>query len=330
VSEPPLRIALLGGVPPSLGGGGLELQVQRTRAALERRGHEVFHVARESAQRPFDVLHAFSSGPDVHFFLEHWRRNPAPLVVSPVIVVAPGHAERRQRIGSRLRIPAFGPRMRVEILRRADAAVALTAYEADLVRAFAGRAAPRTVVIPNGVDRADVPEGPPDLPHGYVVLLGTVSVRKHQAATIAALGKAGVSPVVAGGCEGTDAERAAFERELRAAGGRWLGEVDTATARSVVAGARALVHLSRAEGQSLAILEAIAEGTPAIVSPLPANRELAVSYPSHIVLCGDLAGLPRALGALGSERRAPAPVPTWDDVAARLEQVYRGVGARGA
>lgn len=262
----------------------------------------------------------------MHFFLEHWRRNLAPLVVSPVIVVAPGRAEQRQRVGSRLPIPAFGPRMRVEILRRADAAVALTAHEAGLVRAFARHAAPRTVVIGNGVAPI-APAVVADLPDGYVALVGGVSARKRQAATVAALGAAGIPAVVVGGFEGSAAERASFEGAVQAAGGHWLGEVDSATVAGVVGGARALVHLSSAEGQSLAILEALGAGTPAIVSPLPSNRELAAAYPRHVVLCADLAGVAAAVGALGG-RPGPAPVPTWDQVAERLETVYREVGAR--
>jgi glycosyltransferase involved in cell wall biosynthesis len=262
----------------------------------------------------------------VHFFLAHWRRNPAPFVVSAVVVVAPGRAEQRQRIGSHLPIPAFGPRMRVEILERADAAVALTEHEAALLRAFAGRKVGRTVVIPNGVDRLDPAPPPAGLPEGYAALVGAVSARKRQAATVDALGARGVPSVVVGGFEGTGAERASFERTVQATGGQWLGEVDAVTVRAVVRGARALVHLSSAEGQSLAVLEAIAEGTPALVSPLPANRELAGTYPTHVTLCDDDARAAEALAALG-ERPAPAPVPTWDDVAARLDALYREVGA---
>lgn len=327
VSEQSLRIALLGGVPPSLGGGGLELQLARTAAALERRGHEVFHVAAEP-QRPFDLLHAFSSGPDIHFMLEHWRRNPAPLVVSPVIVVAQGRAELRQRIGSRLPIPAFGPRMRVEILRRADAIVALTEHEAGLVRAFVGGEVSRIAVIGNGVQRGKPAELPPGLPDRYVVLLGAVSVRKRQAETVRALSASGISTVVAGGFEGSSAERTSFERTIRDTGGCWLGEVEEATVRALLGDAQALVHLSSAEGQSLAVLEAIAEGTTAIVSPLPSNRELAAAYPAHVVLCDDIDVLPTALAAAQLGQRLPAAVPTWDEVAERLERLYLEIPRR--
>ena len=48
-----LRIGFLGGVPPAMGGGGLEVQMRRTAAALEARGHSV--VALASAPAGADV-----------------------------------------------------------------------------------------------------------------------------------------------------------------------------------------------------------------------------------------------------------------------------------
>jgi glycosyltransferase involved in cell wall biosynthesis len=319
-----LRIALVGGVPAPLGGGGLELQLELTRAALERRGHEVFHVAEQRMPRPFDVLHAFSAGADVHFaVVEHWRRNTgAPLVLSPVIVLAPGRATRRQQIGSRLPIPAFGPRLRVELLEKAAVSIALTQHEARLLRSFAPRAG-RIEVVPNGVEPVQPGSLPAGLPDTYALLLGTVSVRKRQAATVAAL--EGVrAPVVVGGFDGPEHERAAFERAVAAAGGRWLGELhDHGSVRALLRGADALVHLSGAEGQSLAVLEALAEGTPVVASPLPANRELAARHPGWVRLVSDETQLQAAF--------APAPagprphILTWDDVAGQLEAIYRSV-----
>jgi glycosyltransferase involved in cell wall biosynthesis len=320
---------MLGGVPTTLGGGGLEIQMRQTRAALAARGHEIFHVAEEPTNRAFDVLHAFSSEPDVWFVLGHWRRNPAPLVVSPVCVVPPGRVELRQVIASRVPLPAFAPRMRVAILRRADAVVALTEKERALVRALSGRRH-RIEVIGNGVERAEGDHPPPHLalPDSYVVLLGTVSTRKRQLETVATLGGAGIRTVVVGGFHGSSRDRSRFADVVERLGAQWMGEVsDPAAVRAVLRGARALVHPSTAEAQSLAVLEAMAVGTPVVVNPLPSHKELDVRYPGYVRFARSNEEIIIALRDLKRPER-PAPIPTWDDVAKRLERVYRSVVVR--
>lgn len=329
MAEPHLRIALVGGIPASLGGGGLELQIRRTRDALAVRGHQAFRVEAASDPEAFDVLHAFGVGPIVTGALEHWRRSPAPLVVSPVVVVPPGWLERRHLIASRLPLPAFGPRASRDLLRRADAVVALTEHERRFLARFVGRGAPQPVVVPNGVDLpASAGADRLVLPERYVLLLGTVSARKRQAEVLAALRASPIPAVVVGGFEGADADRRAWERTVTACDAHWMGEVqDRATVAEVVRRAQALVHFSAAEGQSLAVLEALAAGTTVLASDLPANVELAARYPRHVRLVSDLGELARAVGALGTSP-GPAPIPTWDDVAALLEGVYAAAGVR--
>jgi glycosyltransferase involved in cell wall biosynthesis len=324
MTEAPLRVAFVGGVPPTLGGGGLETQLEQTMAALRRRDVEVFHAGREAAARPFDVLHAIGAEPDVCQWLDHWRRNPAPLVVSPVLVVPPGR-ERLELAVARVPLRSFGPRARAQLLRRSDLAIAQTRHESGLLRRLGAR---RVTVIPNGVapaPPAPAPDGTPATP--YVLLLGTVNARKRQAQTIAAL--PGIDIVIAGGFDGTPQERTAFEQAVAASRTTWLGEVSSPGAvRALLRGARALVHLSSAEGQSLAVLEALSEGTPVIVSPLPANRELRERHPEHVVLADGPDAVPAALASLDGVPRAGLAIPTWDDVAAELEVAYRGVTPR--
>ena len=327
MADAKLRIALLGGVPPSLGGGGLEVQVERTARALLRRGHDVFHAGREPRPRLFDVLHVFSSGPDVAFQVSHWRRNTdVPLIYSPVLVIPPGLPELRQRVAHRLRIPEFGPAERRGLLRRAAAVVALTEYEARLVRDFSGAHALPVVVVPNGVDPAPDPAVPVEgLPEVYVALVGTVTARKRQRDVVDALARAGgPAPVVLGGFEGTEEDARAFGRAVARAGGIWLGDLaDPGSVRLVIRGAQALVHLSAAEGQSLAVLEAVSEGTPVVASPIPSQRELAVRYPLHVLLADSPDKAVDLLGAMGPRPDDVPRVPTWDDVARELEGVYR-------
>jgi glycosyltransferase involved in cell wall biosynthesis len=314
-----LRIAFLGGVPPSLGGGGLEVQLEETRAALERQGHEAFNVAREAQPRAFDVLHAIGAEPDVWQHVSHWRRNPAPFVISPVLVVAPGR-ERRELLAARVPLTSFGPRMRADLLRRSDLAIAQTAHERTLLASLGAR---RVELVPNGVTPVAATATPPGTPaEPYVLLLGTVNARKRQAETVRAL--RGHHVVVAGGFDGDAAARADFERAVADAGATWLGEVrDPGAVRALLHDARALVHLSSAEGQALALLEALSEGTPVIASKLPANRELAERHPAHVRLVDAPGDLPTALASLPPKTIAAPAIPTWDDVAAQLTALYR-------
>jgi len=324
-----VRVALLGGVPASIGGGGLELQLRRTHAALTRAGVEVFDVAAEPEPRPFDILHAFSAEPGVAHAIHHWRRGrTAPLVLSPVIVVPPGARELTLWLSHHPPRPTYAPRERALLLRRADAVIALTEHERSMVRRLGGRRVGRVEVIGNGVD----PTSPVDaatlsvhrLPERYVVLLGSVSPRKRQADVLSAFVGSGVTPVVVGGLDGTAGDRARWERHVGATGGLWLGEItDPATVRAILGGAQALVHLSAAEGQSLAVLEALACGCPVLVSPLPSHHELARRHPRSVYLVDRLDRLPEALASIGQGPREPVAVDSWDDVAARLIDVYR-------
>ena len=88
-------------------------------------------------------------------------------------------------------------------------------------------------------------------------------------------------------------------------------------------GALALVHLSDAEVESLAVLETLSRGTPAVLSDIPSHRELAGRYPGHVRVVKRPAEVPDAVGALARAPSADPPrVPTWDDVATELERVY--------
>jgi len=325
--ERALRVALLGGVPGLLGGGGLELQVRHTAAALRRRGHDARAVVEAPPDWEFDVLHVVGHTADVGHVLHHWRRHPARLVVSPVLVVPPAR-EWRLKLGTRLPIPAFEPRVLRALVERADHLVALTRWEASfLLKVGGSRTAPVTV-IGNGVDgspgttRIDAVEGAP-LPPDYVLTVGAVSERKRQLEIARAL--RGVAPyVVVGGWDGAGRDREAFEEAVRATGGCWLGEVtDRELLLGVVASAGALVHLSEAEGQSLAVLEALSVGTRCILSDLPQQRELAQAFPDWVALVESDDGIAPALARLDVDApQAPPRIPSWDDVAADLGQVY--------
>jgi len=316
-----LRIAVLGGVPAPLGGGGLERQVSETVAALRRLGHDAFRVGATDERRPFDVLHVFSAEADVCHVLSHWRHNPAPLVVSPVLVVPPGR-ERRELLVARIPSRSFAPHARAQVLRRADLVVAQTEHEAGLLRRLG---ADRVVLVPNGVTEVEpAPSDPPFAAGSYALLVGTVGERKRQADAVRALGRR--PTVVVGGFEGTSQEEERFRDLVEGTGAAWLGEVhDVPRVRGLMRDARALVHLSAAEGQALSIMEALRVGTPVIATPLPANRELAARHPGHVHLLDDPDGLGALFDRVARPSGAAPTVPTWDDVAAQLVAQYEAL-----
>lgn len=342
-----------------LGGGGLEIQAERTAAALRERGHDVRHVQRADRDWAPELLHVFGHTADVGHFLHHWRRHPARLVVSPVVVVPPAR-EWRLKLGTRLPIPAFEPRVLRALVQRADALIALTCWEAELLKSVGGNRTAPIATIGNGVDRpAELPDRDAlsralgtDLPERYAIVVGAVSERKRQAEIARAL--AGTLPlVVVGGWDGPESGRAEFDRLVETTGGRWLGELsDRPTVLGLVAHAEALVHLSDAEGQSLAVLEALSLGTRCVLSDLSQQRELAQHHPAAVAIVerdGDLPGALRRLGdatrpgvtsdrsdsggrdstSAGPPDRDPAEpaIPSWDDVAAQVEDVYAAIDA---
>lgn len=334
-----------------LGGGGLEIQAARTAAALRERGHDVRHVQRAEPDWEPGVLHVFGHTADVGHFLHHWRRHPARLVVSPVVVVPPAR-EWRLKLGTRLPIPAFEPRVLRALAVRADALIALTRWEAELLRSVGGARTAPVATIGNGVDRpAQLPDREAlgrqlgaELPERYAIVVGAVSERKRQVDVARAL--AGTLPlVVVGGWDGPESRREEFAHLVRATGGAWLGELtERATVLGLVAAADALVHLSDAEGQSLAVLEGLALETPCVLSDLPQQRELAQRWPARVAIVKRDEKLVEALrrvravtapgtGALVSPADAPGqpplepPIPSWDEVAASVEEVYAGIDA---
>jgi glycosyltransferase involved in cell wall biosynthesis len=322
---------MLGGIPAALGGGGLELQVARTAAALSRRGHEVVRVEHADAADSFDVLHAFGSEPSTWHVLQHWTRNQVPLVVTPILVVSPGRQERALRLAARVPGLMTGSRMRSQVLRGAAAVIAGTEYERGLVTGFFSADPETTFVIGNGADPeapGDLPEGVPDGP--FALSLGSVTPRKRIAETARAM--AGRMPlVVAGGFGGSAEELPAWKRTVSDTGTLWLGHVEEPSAVAALqSSALALVHLSAAEVQSLAVVETLARGTPAILSDIPSHRELGGRYPAHVRLVKSPEEVPAAIESLREAPPGPPPpIPTWDDVAGELERIYARVAGGG-
>lgn len=184
--------------------------------------------------------------------------------------------------------------------------------------------------------------------HPYFVVLGTIEPRKNHLLLLhlwrdfaAKWGPSAPHLVIVGrrGWENENVldllERCALLRGLvEEAGSRPDPEV-----ASLVAGSRALLFPSFAEGYGLPLAEALAAGTPAICSDLPALREVGGDVPEYLDPL-DGAGWRRTiLDYAGPESRARAAqltrlrgwsAPSWDDHFAAVDGLLEAVARRHA
>lgn len=108
---------------------------------------------------------------------------------------------------------------------------------------------------------------------------------------------------------------------------RYHGAADDATVAGLLAGARAMVFPTLAEGCGLPLLESLWQGVPCVCSDLPALRENAGAGGCLVVPAGDAVAWSEALRRLViddalhrglQETAAARPLPTWAEAAQLL------------
>jgi glycosyltransferase involved in cell wall biosynthesis len=321
----------MGGTPGVLGGGGLELQIDDTQRELSELGQRVVRIESAPANTDLDLVHAFGSEPDNWQRVRNWYRNRVPLVVTPVISISTRSDRLALRAAARMPGIVSSARMRRELLEAATAIVALTSYERGLVTNELGIDKAIVHVMGNGVHLPARPlshEVSSKLPpgNGSVLMVGRVTAWKRQADVLRAV--AGRHPIVVAGPLESEPSRDKWEALVARANAVWLGSVGREELAGLYERARALVHLSVGEVQSLAILEALSTGTPVIASDIPPHRELEREYGSGWVRIID--GPSGVTAALDDLDRHPPPraqpeVPSARDVASKLVALYQGV-----
>jgi glycosyltransferase involved in cell wall biosynthesis len=263
-----------------------------------------------------------------------------PYLVAPHGMLDPWSL-RQKRWKKRLAL-ALGWR---SMLDRAAALHLLNADERDLVAAL--RLAARGAVIPNGIDPDEFAAPPPvdmfrrrlpalgDRP--YVLFLSRLHYKKgldYLADAFARIAPATNVDLVVAGPDG--GARAEFERRIATAGladrVHLPGPVYGTEKVAALAGAACFCLPSRQEGFSMAILEALACGTPVVVSANCHFPEVAEAGAGEVVPL-DAGAAAAALGRLLADaalrarmgragRALVADRFTWDRVADRCDDVY--------
>jgi glycosyltransferase involved in cell wall biosynthesis len=222
------------------------------------------------------------AGLDVMFY-PYWPSPPRRRAGSPPAVmvvhdlafrVRPREVPWQQRV-------YLGSIMSASLRRSAAVLTPSESTRKDLIENYPIKGlAERVRVVPEGWSLGEVKAGP--LPHGvqpgFLLAVGTIEPRKNYPRLLAAYrllkGRTTAPPLVVAGQVGW-AYGSALD-ELRAeAGVHLLGHVSDSTLRALYKAASVLVFPSLYEGFGLPLLEAMAEGLPALVGNQGALPELA-------------------------------------------------------
>ncbi len=225
-------------------------------------------------------------------------------------------------------------------LGRADHVVAISAHSAARARARYGLPPGRVSVVHHGADHAfRNGNGPPrcETDEPYLLSLGNSKPYKNLRGLLHAFARVALRHP---GLRLKLVGRGVSFRNLRMLAERlgvsdrveFVGRVDDAELRRLLAGARALVFPSLIEGFGFPLVEAMAQGCPVVTSDIPVVREIV----GDAAVCADPArpaaiaaaigrvlgdeDLRRRLGALGRER---STCFTWTACAERTAAVYR-------
>lgn len=327
-----MKVLLHLSTPFSLMHGGQQVQVEQTKAALEAAGVEVEYLRWWDDTQTCDIIHSFERFGCGYIRLA--QKKGIKVVIAPLLTGL-GSRSPRALLGQRLII--FSARRALpEMLKApfgwdcfaiADASVALTPWEAHLMRYVFGAPPQRVRVVPNGVE--DVFFEPTPATRGkWLVCTATITERKR----VLELAQAAVqaqTPLWVMGKPYSDTDEYArrFAALAKASTGiiRYEGPIrDRAKIAHAYREARGFVLLSTMESLSLSALEAAACGCPLLLSDLPWAR---ATFGENASYC-PVASTARTAEVLKKFHAAapglkPPPKPlTWLEVARQLKSLY--------
>ena len=175
--------------------------------------------------------------------------------------------------------------------------------------------APPIVAAPVGTSLAQPDPGRPLPPGSFFLTIGTIEPRKNHALLLDAWAKLPDPPtLIIAGRRGWRNDEVFARLDAMDAGAmiREFADLSDAAIAALMAGARALLFPSHAEGFGLPLTEAAARGVPILAQELPSTREILGGYPRYLpddpaIWAAEIAAMAKA----PLIRQTPASVPTW-------------------
>lgn len=324
-------------LPFILAHGGLQTQIESTKAALENAGLEVEYLRWWDDSQKGDIIHFFGRPNPSHIDFAHAKG--INYVMSELLTGQGSRTRAQLRIQAGIEhalvkcIPAtFLTNFRWDAYKKADAFIVLTEWEAEVTRILFDPDESKLHVVPNGVEEDFFRN--PDLPRQAgeeLVCTATITERKRVLELAEAAVEAKVPVKILGKPYGEDDP---YFRRFLALASQWPefvrygGELSNRRALAdTYQQARGFVLLSTMESLSLSALEAAASGCPLLLSDLPWAR---CTFGNSATYCPVLNSQSTAEVLRTFYDQAPTlpkpPSPCrWSDVATQLLQIYTSV-----
>jgi glycosyltransferase involved in cell wall biosynthesis len=321
-------------LPFLLAHGGLQIQIERTKAALEAVGLVVEYLRWWDDSQKGDIIHFFGRANPSHIDFAHAKG--MKYVMSELFTGQGSRSLTQLRIQGALErvlrklVPTtFLANFRWDAYRKADAYIVLTEWEAEVARLLFAPMQKRLHVVPNGVEEdfflkaGDIPKRGEEL-----VCTATITERKRVLEFAKAAVAAKVPVRILGNPYGQNDPY--FRRFLALAetAPQFVRYNAAVSNRSELAHiyqtARGFALLSTMESLSLSALEAAAAGCPLLLSDLPWARG---TFGRNATYCPIAGTEITAKVLVDFYKAAPSlPIPempcSWKDVAQRLLGIY--------
>jgi glycosyltransferase involved in cell wall biosynthesis len=331
-----MRVLFDHSVPFALTHGGFEIQIEQTKLALEFIGISVEPVRWWDGAQRGEIIHYFGRPQPLYVDLAH--KKGIKIVVAELLTETGSRSSTALRgqkamiaTAKKLLPESFLVRLAWDTYRMADAVVALTAWEAELMRELFDAPAERTHVVPNGVEQVFF-DARATSRGKWLVCTATITERKRvlELAEAAVLARTPIWIIGKPYSERDDyAQRFVAVAKSAPDVVRYEGAIsDRRRLAEIYREARGFVLLSAMESLSLSALEAAACECPLLLSNLPWAKTVFGSGASYCPVTADRAEIARTLQAFNEA--APSLRPTlkpltWRQVAEQLQGIYERV-----
>jgi glycosyltransferase involved in cell wall biosynthesis len=326
-------------LPFALAHGGFQIQIEQTKAALEKRGIEIEYVRWWDPTQTGQIIHYF--GRPSGTYIEFAQAKGFKVVIAELHTGLGSRsfgARALQKvlmtISGQCLPSAFTARLAWDAYQKADAFIALTPWEAHLMQTIFKANPDRIHVIANGVEEIFfTPAGPSSQEKSkYLLCTASIHSRKRVLELAEAAGQARV-PLWVIGRPYADSD-SYYQRFLQVQKqyAEWVqyeGAVsDRATLARIYQQARGFVLLSTMESLSLSALEAAAASCPLLLADLPWARSVFGDTATYCSVKLEGKALMHELSRFSAKAPSLSTAfkpSTWDEVAGQVETCYRSL-----